>query len=158
MDPANLIILLLLVGGVLGSITPAVPGALLSLMATVVYIGTNPDPSLIYILFSLTIAGFALTADWLAGSLAAKYGGASTKTSFMAGIAGIIGFFFLGGPVGMLALVVATVYFREYLIHGDKEISGKSAVYSGIGVLGSTVIQTFLTLTVLIVYLLTLIF
>ncbi len=158
MEPANLIILLLLIGGVLGSIAPAVPGAVLSLLATAVYITTSPDPSLIYILFSLTIAGFALAADWFAGVVAAKYGGASTKTSFMAGIAGIIGFFFLGGPVGMTALVIGTVYIREYLIHGDKQMSGKSALYSGIGVLGSTVIQTFLTLTVLAVYILTLLF
>jgi uncharacterized protein YqgC (DUF456 family) len=158
MDPANLIILGLLIGGVIGSITPAVPGALLSLLATAVYIATSPDPSLIYILFSITVAGFALAADWLAGTIAAKYGGASNKTSVMAGIAGLIGFIFFGGPVGMTVLIAATVYIREYLIHGDKEISGKGAFYATLGVLGSTIIQTFLTLLVLIVFILTLIF
>jgi len=156
-ETASLIILLFLILGVIGSIAPAIPGALFSLLATAIYITTNPDPSMIYILFSVTVAGFALTADWFAGSVAAKYGGASTKTSFMAGIAGIIGFLFFGGPIGMTALVVGTVYFREYMIHGDKQVSGKSALYSGIGVLGSTFIQTFLTFTVLLVYLTTLV-
>ncbi|MFQ3308147.1 MAG: hypothetical protein ACI977_000369 [Candidatus Nanohaloarchaea archaeon] len=158
MEPANLIILLLLIGGVIGSILPVVPGALLSLLATVVYIFTNPEPSLIYIFFSFIVTTFALGVDWLAGSVGAKYGGASNKTSLMAGLAGLIGFIFFGGPIGMVALTAATVYIREYLIHGDRELSGKGAVYATIAVLGSTIIQTFLTFTVLIVFLLTLIF
>lgn len=158
MDPVNLIILGLLIGGVIGSLAPAVPGALLSLLATAVYIATNPDPNLIYVTFSIAVAGFALAADWLAGTVAAKYGGASNKTSIMAGIAGLIGFIFFGGPIGMTVLIAATVYIREYLIHGDKEISSKGAIYATIGVLGSTIIQTFLTALVLLVFILTLIF
>lgn len=156
MEPATLIILLLLIGGVIGSITPVVPGALLSLLATVVYIATTPDPSLLYIAFSLTVGAFALAADWIAGAVAAKYGGASNKTSFMAGIAGLIGFIFFGGPIGMVLLTAATVYIREYMIHGDREVSGKGAIYATLGVLGSALVQTFLTFTVLLVFLITL--
>lgn len=158
MEPVNLLILLLLIGGVIGSLLPLIPGALLSLLATVVYVTATPNPSIIYIIFSLTIAAFALTADWLAGSIAAKYGGASNKTSLMAGIAGLIGFIFFGGPLGMTVLIAATVYIREYLIHGNQEISEKGALYATLGVLGSALIQTFLTLTILTVYLATLIF
>lgn len=74
----------------------------------------------------------------------------------MAGIAGLIGFIFFGGPVGMIIFIAATVYIREYLIHGDKEISTKSTLYASIGVLGSSLVQAFLTFTVLVVFLITL--
>lgn len=158
MDPTTLIILGLLIGGVIGSIVPTVPGALLSLLATAVYIATSPNPSLIYIFFSIAVAGFALMADWLGGTVAAKYGGASNKTSLMAGFAGVIGFIFFGGPLGMTVLIAATVYIREYLIHGDKNISGKGALYATLGILGSTIIQIFLTFLVLLIFILTLIF
>lgn len=153
MDLTTLLIIGLLVAGVVGSIVPMLPGALFSLVGIVVYYFYTSDPGLFFTAFLGLTAVFALATDWFAGSIAAKYGGASNKTSLMAGIAGVLGFIFLGGPIGLAVAVAATVLVREYMIHGKSEKGLKAAFYATIGVLGSAVIQTFLTAAILVAYL-----
>ena len=157
METLTVLILMLLVAGVIGSIIPLMPGALLSLSAVVIYFFRADDPSILFTVFGVLTASFALIADWFAGSVAAKYGGASNKTSLMAGIAGIFGFFLLGGPLGLAVAVATVVFVREYLIHGKEEKGLKAAVYATIGVLGSAVIQTMLTASILLGFLLTMV-
>jgi Protein of unknown function (DUF456). len=105
----------------------------------------------------LFMGGFVLTGlfaaafDWFGGSLAAKAGGASTKTSAFAGVGSLLGFLLLG-PVGVLAGAVLTVLVREYLRTGDRGASVKAAVYSTAGVLSSVAVQFVVTLSLLLAF------
>jgi uncharacterized protein YqgC (DUF456 family) len=155
MESVTLIVLVLFLGGIVGSIVPMMPGALFSLIGVGVYFFMTEDPSLLFTVFAALTGTFALATDWFAGSIAAKYGGASNKTSLMAGVAGIFGFIFLGGPIGLALAVAATVFIREYMIHGDSRKGAKAAVYATIGVLGSAIVQTLLTASILIAFILT---
>lgn len=155
MNELFLLTLGLLVLGVIGSFVPMAPGAVFSLLGVGAYYFYYPDPSTWFVVFATFTGLFAVATDWFAGSIAAKYGGASTRTSLMAGVAGVFGFIFLGGPIGLALAVSLTVFIREYLIHEDSRKSMKSSVYATIGVLGSAVIQTFLTLSILIGFLVT---
>ena len=158
MEPIGILILVLLVAGVIGSIVPMMPGALFSLAAVVIYFFRADDPSLLFTVFGTITSAFALFVDWFAGAVAAKYGGASKKTSIAAAVAGLFGFFFMGGPLGLALAVSVTVFVREYLIHGRSGDGAKAAVYATIGVLGSAFVQAMLTGSVLLAYLITLLF
>jgi uncharacterized protein YqgC (DUF456 family) len=130
-----------------------VPGALLSITGILVYWYSTgfarPDT---WFLTAFILTGlFAVAMDYLSGVVAAKVGGASTKTSVAAGIAGLLLFFILG-PVGILIGVTATVFIREYLRTGNSGQSSKAAVYSTIGVLGSTVVQVVVTVSLLVAF------
>lgn len=155
MEIITLLVIALLLAGIIGSIVPMMPGALFSLIAVGVYFFMTEDPSMIFTIFAALTGVFALATDWFAGSIAAKYGGASNKTSLMAGIAGVFGFIFLGGPIGLALAVAATVFVREYMIHGDSSKGTKAAFYATIGVLGSAVVQTALTASILVAFVLT---
>lgn len=153
MDATTILVLGLLIAGVVGSIVPMMPGALFSLAAVLIYFFQDPDPSIFFVVFGALTSVFALAVDWFAGAVAANYGGASKKTSMAAAVTGFLGFIFLGGPVGLAFAVSLTVFFREYLIHGDQEDGAKAALYATIGVLGSAVIQGMLTGSVLLAFL-----
>lgn len=155
METLTLLVVGLLIAGIVGSIVPMMPGAAFSLIGIGVYFFATEDPSLLFTVFAALTGLFAMATDWFAGSIAAKYGGASNKTSLMAGIAGVFGFIFLGGPIGLALTVAATVFIREYMIHGDSGKGSKTAIYATIGVLGSAVVQIFLTASILFAYVLT---
>jgi uncharacterized protein YqgC (DUF456 family) len=159
MELITIAVLILLIAGVVGSFLPMVPGALFSLTAVLVYFFQSPEVSLLFTVLGVLTALMALLFDWFAGTIAAKYGGASTKTSLFAGVAGFIGFVVtLGNPVGLLVAVMGTVFIREYLIHGKGGESLRSAFYATLGVLGSGIIQGMLTASVLLAFLITLAF
>ncbi|WP_414836872.1 DUF456 domain-containing protein [Candidatus Nanohalococcus occultus] len=155
MEPVTIAVIVLLIAGVVGSIVPMAPGALFSIIGVLLYMYESKEVSLLFSVFSLLTGLFALLTDWFAGSIAAKAGGASNTTSLMAGIAGVFGFIFLGGPIGLAIAVAATVFLREYLIHGDSNRSLKASAYSTLGVLGSALIQAMLTASILVAFLLT---
>ena len=157
METTTLLIITLLIAGVIGSIVPMMPGALISLTGITVYSFLAEDPNIIFIVLGTLTGVTALIFDWLAGSIAASYGGASQKTSIAAGIAGFFGFFLLGGPFGLLIAVGTVVFLREYLIHSNEKDSFKAAAYASIGVLGSAIVQTVLTASILLGFLLTLV-
>jgi uncharacterized protein YqgC (DUF456 family) len=143
-------VILLLITGIIGSIVPMAPGALFSLAGVLVYFFGSDDPSILFTVFGVLTSVFALSVDWFAGSVAASYGGASTKTSLAAGIGGFIGFLITAGnPVGLAAGVALTVLVREYMIHGDEKESLRAAFYGTVGVLGSAVVQALLTFSIL---------
>ncbi|WEL19236.1 DUF456 domain-containing protein [Candidatus Nanohalococcus occultus] len=155
MEPVTIAVIVLLIAGVVGSIVPMAPGALFSIIGVLLYMYESKEVSLLFSVFGLLTGLFALLTDWFAGSIAAKAGGASNTTSLMAGIAGVFGFIFLGGPIGLAIAVAATVFLREYLIHGDSNRSLKASAYSTLGVLGSALIQAMLTASILVAFLLT---
>lgn len=145
--------IILMLIGVIGSVTPMVPGALLSIAGILVYYWSTgyTRPSLLFLIGFILVGLVAVLTDYFAGSIAAKAGGATTRTSIIAGLVGFL-MFFVAGPIGILVGVAGTVFLREFLISGDAEKSMKAAGYSTLGVLGSTAVQLLITVSLLAVF------
>jgi hypothetical protein len=142
----------LLVLGVVGSVVPGLPGALLSLAGVYLFWWQSgyASPGL-FVLVGLTVVGVATVAvDWFAGAAAAKAGGASTRTTLLAAVVGFV-LLFVAGPVGVIVGVAGVVFAFEFLREGDAEASLRTAAYTTLGMLGSTVVQALLTLSMLAV-------
>jgi hypothetical protein len=156
-DLVVLVAVALAVLGVVGSVTPLVPGAGLSLIGIFLYWWHTgyTDPGTV-VLVALTILGLATMAvDYLAGFISAKASGASWTTGVVAGIVGFA-LLFVAGPVGVVGGVAGTVFALEYYRNGDREESFRTAVRTTVAMLGSTVVQVLFTRTMLLVFLLVL--
>lgn len=141
----------LLVLGVVGSVVPLLPGPLLSLAGIYLYWWSSgyTEPGLL-LLVALTVIGLlALIANYFAGAVSARAGGASLVTTLLASVAGI-GLFFVVGPLGIVLGVVITVFAVEFYRHRDAMRGAKTAVYTAVGMLASTVVQFLLTLSILV--------
>lgn len=141
--------------GVLGTLVPLVPGALLSLGGVYLYWWSTgyTDPGLL-VLVALTLLGLLIViVDWFAGAVSAKVSGASTTTSLLAGVAGFL-LFFVAGPVGILLGVAGVVFLAEVRRTGDSPASARTAVYTTVGMLASTVAQFLLTTLLVLGFLL----
>ncbi len=154
MDVFVFLSIVLMVIAVIGSFTPVLPGALLSVSGILIYWWstgfTSPGP---FFLAGFILAGMtAFLLDYFAGTVSAKASGASTRTSLAAGLAGLI-FLLVLGPVGILIGVALTVFIREYLRTGDREGSLRAAVYSTAGILASAVFQVLITVSLLVAFL-----
>ncbi|MCX2817916.1 DUF456 domain-containing protein [Haladaptatus sp. F3-133] len=150
-DPLVLLAVALATLGVLGSLVPLLPGALLSLAGVYTYWFSTgyTDPGAV-VLTALTAVGLlVLAVDWFGGALAAKAGGASTRLSLIAGLAGLGGLL-IAGPVGLLLGSAGTVFVVEYRGTGDHRGSLRTAAYTTLGVLATTVMQTVLTFGILV--------
>ncbi|NHN40700.1 DUF456 domain-containing protein [Halorubellus sp. JP-L1] len=148
LDLVTVLAVLLLVAGVVGSAVPSVPGPLVSLAGVLVYAFGGGNAVGVVTLVALGIVGVvAVLADWLSGSLAAKYGGASWTASILGGIVGVV-MFFVWGPLGVILGLAATVFLVE-AYREDAQHATKATVYSTIGALGSIVVQVALTLGML---------
>lgn len=141
----------LLVGGVVGSVTPVVPGGILSLAGVLLYWWHTDysEPGLVLLTALVLVAVTATAVDWLAGVVSAKASGASTGTALLAGAVGFV-LLFLTGPLGMLLGVVGTVFGVEYYRHRDARRGIRAALITAVGLLGSSVAQVLLTGTVLV--------
>lgn len=141
----------LLVLGVVGSVLPLLPGAILSVVGILVYWWSTgfTEPSLLALFGLLLVGGVAIVTDYGAGIIAARVGGASNRTALVAGVAGFVLLFVLG-PLGMFLGVAGTVFVIEYLEHEDAEESVRRALYATVGVLASSVVQVLLTLSMLV--------
>ncbi|MFT4891291.1 MAG: hypothetical protein ACI9YT_002218 [Halobacteriales archaeon] len=140
--------------GVVGSATPLVPGAGLSLVGVFLYWWHTgyADPGTAT-LIALTVLGLiTMAVDYLAGFLSAKAGGASWTTGAVAGVVGIA-LLFVAGPVGVVVGVAGTVFAIEYYRNGDRRESLRTAIRTTIGMVGSTVLQVLFTATMLVVFL-----
>ena len=152
-DVVLLVALALLIAGVVGSIVPAMPGALLSLAGVYLFWWSSgfvsPGPAL---LVALTLVGLLTVAvDYLGGAIAARAGGASMKTTALAAVVGFV-LFFVAGPIGILVGIAATVFLAEYYRSQDARASGQAALFATVGVLASTAMQVLLTLTMLVAF------
>ncbi len=154
----TLIAAALMILAVVGSFVPMMPGALLSILGILVYwYGTGfTRPSTFFLVAFILTSIFAVAMDYFSGVIAAKAGGASARTSIIAGAVGFLLFFVLG-PLGILLGVVGTVFIRQYLLTGEKDRSLRTAAYSAAGVLGSAIIQFLVTVSLLVAFLITLV-
>lgn len=146
--------LILLVGAIIASFTPIVPAGLLSISGVLLYWWSTgySDPGSLALTLLILTGLIALFFDWFAGIVGAKAGGAKNKTAI---IATLVGFFllFVLGPLGLLIGIPATVFVLQYRENQDMEQSKKAAIYTTAAILSSALIQSLLTLLVLLVFL-----
>jgi hypothetical protein len=150
-DLVTVLAFVLLVAGVVGSVLPGLPSALFSLAGVVLYWwGTGyTDPGTL-VFASLVLVGLlTAAADWFAGAVAARFGGASTRTAAIAGLVGLVLLVFLG-PLGILLGSAGTVFALEYLRHRDASASALAAGAYVVGFLASAAVQAVLTLSMLL--------
>lgn len=141
----------LLVLGVVGSVLPALPGALLSLVGVLLYWWGSgyTDPGTLLLAVLVAVAVLAFLVDVLAGVFAAKAGGASNFTAVLAGGVGLLALL-VTGPLGMIIAVAGTVFVVEIVRGGDLRSGGKAAAITVVGVLGSAIVQAVLTASILV--------
>ena len=142
----------LLVAGVAGSVVPVLPSGLLSLLGVLTYwFATGfADPGLLLLSGLVLVSLVAMAAEWLSGAVSAKAGGASTKTTVVATVVGLLGMLVVG-PIGFLAATAGTVFVLTYVECEDAEESLRAAGITLVGMLPSTVLQLVLTVGVLLV-------
>lgn len=144
----------LLVGGVVGTLVPLVPGGLLSLSGVYLYwwgsgFAEPGTPTLAVLTF---LGVLTLFAELFGSSIAARAGGASWTTTTIAAAVAVV-LMIVAGPVGLLVGLFGTVFAVEYVRRGDAAHSTRSAVYTTVGTLASTAIQALLTLSILLAFL-----
>lgn len=144
----------LLVLGVVGSVVPALPGALLSLSGVLLYWWSTAftEPSVPVLAAFVVVGVLAAAVDYFGGAIAAGLGGASRSTVLVAVFVGVA-LFFVTGPVGAVLGLTATVFVLEFRRAGDAKASGRAALYTAVGVLGSAVVQLLLTGAMLVAFL-----
>jgi uncharacterized protein YqgC (DUF456 family) len=151
LDPVTLLALAACLAGVAGSVLPGLPGGPLSLSGVLVYWWhtgfTEPGPIALAALVGLAV--LAVVADLGAGAIAARAGGASTRTSLLAGAAGLV-LLPVAGPIGILAGIAGTTFLLEYRRERDLGASARAALATTVGVLASAGVQLALTGAVLV--------
>lgn len=142
--------LALLVLGVVGAVIPLVPGALCSIAGVLLYWWSTgfDEPGLLFVVGVVIVGIGAFFVDWLAGAISSKVGGASTKSAIVAAVVGTLAFF-VAGPIGVIAGVAVAVFATEFYLHGDVQRGSKVSLYATVGLLGSTVVQVLVTLSIL---------
>jgi len=141
----------LLTAGVVGSLVPAIPGAVLSLVGILFHWWASgyaiPGTPVL-----LTFAGLAVAAvlvDLFGGAIAASYGGASRRT-VVAAIAVSLVLAVVTGPLGLLVGVPATVFLLELYRNGESKQARRAALMTTVGVFASALVQVLLTTTLLV--------
>ena len=150
-EPLGWVALGLLVLAVVGAVAPLLPGALLSFAGIVLYwfsTGYTSPSTLVVVVLSLVALGTA-AVDYFGGALAARAGGASTLSTVLASVVGVV-LLFLTGPVGLILGVGATVFAVEYWRNRDARGSARATLYAVAGILASTVVQVLTTLSLLV--------
>lgn len=147
----ELILLISLCIGILGTIIPLLPGLPLMFIALLVYgISDNWQH---YSVFSLSIIGvitiFSVFMDYFAAIWGSKKLGATSQGVWLGVLGGILGLFF-GGPGGFI-LGVITGSFCGELLNG-KSIKEAIIVAAGniLGTIGSSLLQFFFGLIILL--------
>ena len=143
---------ILLVAGVAGSVVPVLPSGLLSLLGVLTYwFATGyEEPGLFLLSGLVTVALLAMAVEWLSGAISAKAGGASTRTTVVATVAGFIGLIAFSVP-GFLLATAGVVFVLTYAEKRDAEESLRAAGVTLLGMLTSNVLQVLLTAGVLLV-------
>ncbi|WP_122088513.1 DUF456 domain-containing protein [Halalkalicoccus subterraneus] len=145
----------LLVCGVIGSIVPLVPGALLSLAGIYGYWWATgyTEPGAIFLVAATVLGLAAFGLDYLASAISARAGGAGWRTTALAAVVGLV-LLVTTGPIGMLVGVAGVVFVMEFERSGDLEASARNALYTALGTLASEAIQVLLTGALLVGFLL----
>ena len=152
-EPITVVAVALLVAGVVGSVVPLVPGALLSLAAVALHRWFLGVPTGTALGAFVAVGGLAVAVDYFAGALSAKAGGASWPATVAAGVVGVAALL-VTGPLGALVAVALTVFLVEAYRGRSRSAGARAALFATVGMLGSALAQVLLTVTVLVAFLL----
>ncbi|GAB6880307.1 DUF456 domain-containing protein [Halorubrum gandharaense] len=145
---------LLLVAGVIGSFLPMVPSGLLSLAGVFVYARYGPGDLGLLLLASMTVAGvLAALLEHFAGALTARAAGAS-RGAVLFGLGIGVLLFFVAGPVGLIVGLLGGIFYLEIRAGVGVDEATRRTCYGAAGVLGSSLAQAALTLSILVAFLL----
>ncbi|GAA0655368.1 DUF456 domain-containing protein [Salarchaeum japonicum] len=144
MDALVLLAFGLLALGMVGSIVPLLPSGLTGLVGVAVYWWQTGQPGPLALAALVVLGVTATFVDWFGGALGASAGGASTRTTLIAAVVGLL-LLPLGGPIGIIIGIAGTVFTLEYYRNGDGGRSVKTAAYATAGVLASALVQLALT-------------
>ena len=150
----TLLVLALLVGGVVLSAIPGLPGTPLSLAGVYLYWWASgyTTPSTL-LLAGLTLLGvLALAASLFGDVVAAKLGGASTLSALGAGIVGLLLLATTGPGAAILGMVV-TVFLLEYRRQRSLSSGAGAALAVVLGTFATRVFKILLNATMLVVML-----
>lgn len=141
----------LLVAGVIGSIVPAVPGAVLSLIGIVFHWWATgySTPRPIVLLAFVALAVVAMLVDLFGDAIAASHGGADNRT-VVAAIAVSLVLAVVTGPLGILVGVPLTVFGVEFYQNGNREQALRTALLTTAGMFASRLVQAVLATTLLV--------
>lgn len=154
-DLALAVAVVVLSVGVIGSVVPGVPGALLSLAAVYGYWWSTGfgEPGVAFVAVATVVGLAAVAVDYLAGAISARAGGASLLTTVAATLVGIV-LFFVAGPLATLAGVALTVFAIEVYRGAEAAEGVRTAAITVVGLLASNVVQVLLTASILVGFLL----
>lgn len=147
-DPV-IITIVLLVGGVIMSFVPLIPGGAVSLLGIGYYWLVMDEIGIVGLLGFIILGVLTVAFDLFGGAISARAGGASTRTTAIAAVAGI-GLVFVLGPLGAVLGVVGSVFLLEYRQYGDVRRGIRAAAVTAIGMLASTAMQVLFTLLMLV--------
>ncbi len=118
----NILCLILLVLGILGTFLPVLPGLLLSICGLLIYkYGTDADLSMIYVwVFVILTAASVILNYVIPAKTTQKYGG--TRWGSIGSVIGTIVGIFLPIPLGFLVGMFAGVFVGE-LLHDSQDIN-----------------------------------
>lgn len=153
-DPVAVVAVAFLVGGVLATLIPLVPGGALSLAGLVLYWWRSgfDDPGTVAMVVLGSLAVLTLVIELFGGPAATRAGGGSWATTAAAAVVGIV-LMLVTGPAGLLVGLFGTVFLLELARNGDLEHSARTALWSTVGTLASTAVQVLLTLSILLGFL-----
>lgn len=153
-DPVAIVAIALLVGGVLATLIPLVPGGALSLTGLVLYWWRSgfDEPGTIALVVLVSLAGLTLVVELFGSPAATRASGGSWTTTVAATVVGIA-LMLVTGPAGLLVGLFGTVFLLEFARNGDLEHSARTALWSTVGTLASTAVQVLLTLSILLGFL-----
>lgn len=142
---------LLLIAGVVGSVVPAIPGAVLSLVGVLFHWWATGDttPGRLALVTFVGLAVTAILVDLFGGAVAARHGGASKRT-VVAAILVSLGLAVFTGPLAILVGVPVTVFVVELSRNDDRGEAGRAALVTTVGIFASALVQALLTATLLV--------
>lgn len=142
----------LLIAGVVGSVIPNVPGAILSLAGVYLYWWNTgfSEPSTALVAVVTVLVVLVVVGGFFQEVIAARFGGASTLSATAAGLVGFV-CFFLTGPLGMLLGSAVTVFLLEYRRQRDAKASATAATAVVLATIGSAIVELLVTIMLLVV-------
>lgn len=155
-DLVTALALLLLAGGVAGSVLPLVPAGLLSLSGIYLYhvtAGPAADLGLLPLVGFTLVGALTVAVEHLGGAVASKAGGADASTAAAAAFASLALFVVLG-PLGVVVGTAVVVLAAELRAGAEFDAAVRAATWTLGGVLASSAAQFGLTLSMLVGFLL----
>lgn len=144
---------LLMIGGIAGSLHPSLPGPLFSLAGVLIYWWSTgySSPGIAAFIIIVLTGLLALVLDSVAGYLGVEKSGASRKTAYMAAAASFL-LFFVAGPFGVIIGTAGVILARELMLGKDFDKALRSAVYSSVAMLASVIAKAALTSLMLLIF------